>query len=127
MTKKETINAFLGENTEFDGELKFHGTIRIDGHFKGDISAVGTLVIGKSGIVEANIHVSSIVLNGELHGNILADERVEIHAPGKVFGDIKAPVVVIQEGVQFEGNCRTLQGEDMDEGLLTVVSSNKQE
>jgi cytoskeletal protein CcmA (bactofilin family) len=127
MTKKETINAFLGENTEFDGELKFHGTIRIDGHFKGDISAVGTLVIGKSGIVEANIHVSSIVLNGELHGNILADERVEIHAPGKVFGDIKAPVVVIHEGVQFEGNCRTLQGEDMDEGLLTVVSSNKQE
>jgi cytoskeletal protein CcmA (bactofilin family) len=127
MPKKETINAFLGENTQFEGELKFHGTIRIDGHFKGDISAVGTLVIGKTGIVEANIHVSSIELNGELRGNILADERVEIHAPGKVFGDIKAPVVVIHEGVLFEGNCRTLQGEDIDEGLLTVVSSNKQE
>ena len=126
MTKKETINAFLGENTEFEGELKFHGTIRIDGHFKGDIAAVGTLIIGKSGIVEANVHVSSIVLNGELHGNILADEKVEIHAPGKVFGDIKAPVVVIHEGVLFEGNCRTLQGEDMDEGLLTVVGSDKQ-
>ena len=121
------MNAFLGENTEFEGELKFHGTIRIDGHFKGDISAVGTLIIGKSGKVEANVHVSSIVLNGELHGNILADERVEIHAPGKVYGDIKAPVVVIHEGVLFEGNCQTLQGEDIDEGLLTVVTSNKQE
>jgi len=121
------MNAFLGENTEFEGQLKFHGTIRIDGHFKGDISAVGTLIIGKAGIVEANVHVSSIELNGELHGNILADERVEIHAPGKVYGDIKAPVVVIHEGVLFEGNCRTLQGDEMDEGLLTVVSSNKQE
>ncbi|MBW1702666.1 MAG: polymer-forming cytoskeletal protein [Deltaproteobacteria bacterium] len=127
MTKKEIMNAFLGEDTEFEGELKFHGTIRIDGHFKGDISAVGTLVIGEAGLVEANIHVSSIVLSGELHGNVLADDRVEIHAPGKVFGDIQAPIVVIHEGVLFEGNCRTLQGKDADESQLTVISSNKQD
>jgi hypothetical protein len=43
MKKTETMTAFLGKDTEFDGKLIFHGTIRIDGHFRGEISAAGTL------------------------------------------------------------------------------------
>ena len=127
MTKKDAMNAFLGEDTEFDGKLTFRGTVRIDGRFKGDITDGGTLIVGEAGMVEASIHVSSIVLSGEVHGNILADERVEIHAPGKIYGDIQSPTVVIHEGVLFEGNCRTHQAKDADMGPLAIINSDKSE
>jgi len=127
MKKKDVMNAFLGEDTDFDGKLTFRGTIRIDGRFKGDITDGGTLIVGEAGVIEANIHVSSIVLSGEVHGNIQADERVEIHAPGKIYGDIQSPTVVIHEGVVFDGNCRTNQTNDMDTGPLSIISSENSE
>ncbi|MBK5100318.1 MAG: polymer-forming cytoskeletal protein [Desulfobacteraceae bacterium] len=103
---KEQINAFLGKDTEFEGKLSFTGAVRIDGRFKGDIFTKGTLIIGETAIVEAQIHASYIIISGEVRGNIIAENRIEIHQPGKVFGNIQAPVVTIDEGVIFEGNCQ---------------------
>jgi len=103
MSKKGKVVTFLGKDTNFDGTLAFHGTIRIDGHFKGEITSGENLIVGEQGIVEADMHVSYVVIRGEIHGDITADQRVDIRAPGKVFGNIKAPSVVIDEGVIFEG------------------------
>jgi cytoskeletal protein CcmA (bactofilin family) len=103
---KEQINAFLGKDTEFEGKLSFTGAVRIDGRFKGDIVTKGTLIIGETAIVESQIHVSYIIISGEVRGNIIAENRIEIHKPGKVFGNIQAPIVTIDEGVIFEGSCQ---------------------
>jgi cytoskeletal protein CcmA (bactofilin family) len=103
---KEQINAFLGKDTEFEGKLSFTGAVRIDGRFKGDIVTKGTLIIGETAIVESQIHVSHIIISGEVRGNIIAENRIEIHQPGKVFGNIQAPIVTIDEGVIFEGSCQ---------------------
>jgi cytoskeletal protein CcmA (bactofilin family) len=103
---KEQINAFLGKDTEFEGKLSFTGAVRIDGRFKGDIVTKGTLIIGETAIVESQIHVSYIIISGEVRGNIIAENRIEIHQPGKVFGNIQAPIVTIDEGVIFEGSCQ---------------------
>jgi cytoskeletal protein CcmA (bactofilin family) len=107
MKRKETITTFLGKDTEFQGKLTFQGTIRIDGHFKGTISAKGTLIVGQDGVVESDIHVSRIIIDGEVRGKIIADRSIEIRLPGKVFGDIQAPSVTIQHSSVFEGNCKT--------------------
>ncbi len=73
-------------------------------------------------VIKSDIHVSNVIISGEIRGNIIADNRIEIHAPGKVFGNIQAPVVVIDEGVIFEGNCR-MQKKDKDtEKKLAVIS-----
>jgi cytoskeletal protein CcmA (bactofilin family) len=105
MKKTDEINAFLGKDTEFDGKLSFGGTVRIDGHFKGEINSDGTIIVGETAVIEADVRVSYVVISGEIRGNILASKRVEIHAPGKVFGNISAPTVVMDEGVVFEGSC----------------------
>jgi len=104
--KKTNDIALLGENTVFEGKLSFHGTVRIDGHFKGDISSDGILVIGEHGIVEANINSNCVVISGEAHGNINAGFGIEILAKGKVYGNIFTPSLIIHEGVIFEGSCR---------------------
>ena len=124
MKNRDQINAFLAKDTEFEGKLSFKGTVRIDGNFTGEIFSEGTLIVGESAIIKSDIHVSNIVISGEIEGNIVADNRIEIHAPGKVFGNIQAPAVIIQEGVIFEGNCRMQKIEAGGDKKLAVV--NKQ-
>lgn len=122
MKKKDEINAFLGKDTEFKGTLTFSGAVRIDGKFKGEILTEGTLIVGESAVIESNIHVSNIIVSGEIRGNISAEKRIEIHAPGRVFGNIEAPTVVINEGVIFEGHCRMQKLTDSREKKLTVIN-----
>jgi len=121
MKNRNEINAFLGRDTEFEGKLSFKGAVRIDGHFTGQIFTEGTLIVGESAVIKSDIHVSHIIVSGEIRGNIMADDRIEIHAPGKVFGNIQAPVVVIEEGVIFEGNCRMQKLEKKDDKKLAVI------
>ena len=99
MKKSDGIDAFLGKDTAFEGKLSFSGVVRIDGQFTGEIITEGTLIVGESALLESDIHVSHIIVSGEIHGNIIADDRIEIHAPGKVFGNLQAPTVIINEGV----------------------------
>lgn len=118
---KERINTFLGKDTEFKGKLSFVGAVRVDGRFEGEIFTEGTLIVGESAIVESDIHSSHIIISGEVHGNIVAENRIEIHAPGKVFGNIQAPIVTIDEGVVFEGNCKMQKhGEETDKKVAVL-------
>lgn len=122
MKNKNEINAFLGSDTEFEGKLTFNGAVRIDGKFTGEIITEGTLIIGESAFIKSEIHASHIVVSGEVRGNIIAENRIEIHAPGKVFGNIQSPVVVLEEGVIFEGTCRMQKIQKDGEQKLAVVN-----
>jgi cytoskeletal protein CcmA (bactofilin family) len=102
----DEVNAFLGQGTEFQGQLKFDGTVRIDGTCRGEIHATGTLVVGEGGRVEAEVQCGTLIVHGEVVGNVQASHRVEALAPAKMTGNIQTPVLVINEGVVFEGNVR---------------------
>lgn len=127
MKKTDEICALLGEDTEFNGALRFYGTIRIDGRFAGEIQGEGTLMIGEKGKLESNIRVSQIDISGEIKGNIVADQKIEIRPSGKVCGDILSPVVVINEGAVFDGNCRTRPVSAEDGVESSVVSAPSSE
>ncbi len=124
MGKRDEMTAFLGKDADFKGKLTFHGTVRIDGHLKGEISSTnGTLIIGEGGVVDANIHISYVVISGEIRGDVIADKRIDILEPGKVFGNIQAPTIVIDEGAVFEGNCRMVQTKKINEQRLPIAES----
>lgn len=106
MGKSEKEITFLGKDTQFEGSLRFEGTLRIDGCLQGEITSKGSLVIGEEAVVKANMHISYGVISGEVHGDIVADQRVDLRAPAKVFGNIFAPAVVMDAGVIFEGHTR---------------------
>lgn len=118
---KDQIKAFLGKDTEFEGKLSFTGAVRIDGRFKGEILTEGTLIVGETAIVQSDIRASHIIISGEVRGNIVGDNRIEIHTPGKVFGNIQAPLVTIDEGVVFEGKClMQKRGEEVDKKVKVL-------
>ena len=102
----DKVTAFLGKETEFEGKIKFQGTLHINGRFKGQVESGDTLVIGESAHVEADVHVDSIFIGGEIHGNVVADGRLEVLSSGKIYGDIQAGVLTIQDGAVVEGSCR---------------------
>ena len=109
MKKKDAsdhISTLLGIGTSIEGLLAFKDTIRLDGNVKGQIhSENGTVIIGEKAVVEATIEVGSAIIKGTVNGQIQASERIDVHAPAKINGDIQAPVVSIETGVQFNGQC----------------------
>jgi cytoskeletal protein CcmA (bactofilin family) len=98
-------SAFLGKGSRVTGKLAFEGTVRIEGHVEGEISAQDTLIIGESAVVNAQITGASVVVHGRVTGDVTARKRLEVRAPGKLFGNISTPSLVIHEGVIFEGQC----------------------
>lgn len=123
----DKISTYIGKDTEFEGRLKFYGAIRIDGHFRGEIMGEGTLVVGEGATIESEIHVSQIFNNGRILGNVIADHKIEIRAPGKILGNIQAPTIVVSEGATIEGNCRMLQADREDECKLALVPADEPE
>jgi len=100
------ITGFMDEGTEFKGEMKFHGTMRIDGKYEGIIKSDSILIIGETADVKAElIEVGSISINGRVDGNITAKEKIEIHERGKVFGSVNTPSLVIDDGAILQGKC----------------------
>ena len=103
---KDEIYAFLGKDTEFEGKFSFTGAVRIDGKLSGEIFSNGILIVGESAVIKSQIHVAEMIISGEVHGDIFAEKKIEITVPGKLFGNIQTPKLVLEEGVIFEGNCK---------------------
>ena len=111
---KDQIKAFLGKDTEFNGRLVFSGAIRIDGKFKGEILTDGTLIIGETASLEAEIRASHVIISGDVKGDMVAKNKIEIHPPARVHGNIQAPILTIADGVLFEGNCHMNKNNSKD-------------
>jgi cytoskeletal protein CcmA (bactofilin family) len=106
------FGGFLAEGTEVEGEVRFADELRIDGAISGRIvSPQGRLVIGKTGSVTADIEVGTASIGGTVSGTLTATVKVEIHATGRVYGDIFAPALIIEEGAIFDGRCEMARGE----------------
>jgi cytoskeletal protein CcmA (bactofilin family) len=102
--QKAVSTSFLGKGTFIDGKFQVEGNIRIDGSFKGEIEGNADLIVGEGAYMEATIKVRNLTVMGEVHGNVVCSEKLEIHNTGKVVGEIKAGKLIIEENAIFEGS-----------------------
>lgn len=94
----------FGQETEFDGVLQFTDNLIITGKFHGTIISEGNLELEKTSICETDsISAKSIVVSGNVKGNLIATERVELCAGSSIRGDIKTDKLRIADNVDFEG------------------------
>jgi cytoskeletal protein CcmA (bactofilin family) len=98
--------AFIDEGCEIEGDYKFSGTVMLNCTFRGNIESTGTLVIGEKAVINAGIASAVVRVSGEINGRLVASERVELESKARVVGDIETPVLVIEQGAVFEGQCR---------------------
>ena len=108
------LTAFIDEGSEIEGKYTFSGTVMINGRFRGEIVSNDNLIVGEKGVVNASIRAGVVLVSGEVVGNVSASERVELRGNARVYGDVEAPVVVIEEGVLFEGHCRMTKGRPLE-------------
>lgn len=113
----QELNALLGRGSEFDGKLAFEGTVRIDGTFSGEITTNDTLIVGEGAKVTAEISCGTVVVHGEITGNIRAAQAVELHKPARVQGDITSPSLMVERGVVFEGRSKM---EDLGTNVIPI-------
>ncbi len=99
------ISGLIEKGCEFEGKLTFEGMVRINGKFSGEIFSDGTLVVGEGAFIDGKIDVGNVIIHGEVSGSLKVHERIEMHTPAVVEGDIIAQTLVIDEGVIFEGTC----------------------
>lgn len=113
----------IGRGIEVSGDIFFADQLRVDGKVDGKIASDnGTLVIGESGRIEAQVDVGTCVIQGALHGNLIAKTKVEIHKTGRVHGDLITPVLVIEEGALFNGAIK--MGQESSRKLEEVPPSS---
>lgn len=98
----EEITGFLDRGTAVTGELRFSGTMRIEGDFHGSIATDDVLTIGE----HADIHAGEVEVHGRVSGNIAAVRRIDISSTGRVLADIRTPVLVIEDGGTLDGRSR---------------------
>src|SRR5712691_7156524 len=93
----------LNSDVELKGTLKFSGEMTFDGKLDGDITSDGTLNLGDNAVVKGNLNINTVVMRGKVNGNVAAKEKIDIKSKAELFGDIRAPKLVIEEGVTFVG------------------------
>lgn len=97
------MNTLLGKGSRFNGNMKIEGGVRIDGEFEGQIEASGTLVIGKEGVVKAEVKAKDAIIGGRVIGNLNIINKIELQSGSYVQGDIKSRGLIIDNDVFFEG------------------------
>ena len=129
MKKSAKAMQRIGPRMSLEGKLIFEGSVQLDGHLKGTIEGEeGLIFVGEEAVIHADILVQSASVNGEVRGNIRATERIELHPTARVFGDLSAPVVLIDAGAVFEGKCRISPKVDVagqDTGLSEIPTREK--
>src|SRR5262244_3011478 len=105
-SRSSDLTAFIDEGSEIEGKYTFRGTVMLNGKFSGEIHSGDTLIIGEKASVNATVRAGVVLISGEVIGNVFATERVELRGTARVYGDVEAPVIVVEEGVLFEGRCK---------------------
>jgi cytoskeletal protein CcmA (bactofilin family) len=111
--KEGRLSGYVGNGTVLTGETSFQAMLRIDGHLTGRVTSEnGTLIVGSSGRVDANVAVASAVINGVVNGDIVASEKLEFGRTARVVGNIQTPRLVMDDGAVLEGSCTMVKAKE---------------
>ena len=119
---EERQDRILDVDAGMQGSLSFRDPVnlRINGRFEGRLTTRGQLTIGEKAEVRATIEGEMVVIAGRLEGDITATQRLEITPGGRILGNIRTPVLVVQEGGILQGQCVMGQTASAPSEMLTV-------
>lgn len=112
----------FAKDVEFKGIVNFGGTVRVDGRVEGEIHTTGTLIVGETAVVKGVVSAGVLMNSGKINGTITATERINILKPGILIGDIRTPLIAIEEGSHFHGMCDMGLHQGSENAPATIVS-----
>jgi cytoskeletal protein CcmA (bactofilin family) len=110
-----STDLLLGAGVEFEGKLTFKGTVHLDARFSGSIVTEGILIVGEHARVDAQISCGTVIVHGQVNGDVKAREAVALHRTGKLRGDVETPALTVERGALLQGAVR------MDGGTRAIA------
>lgn len=106
--RTERIDTLVGQSTQVTGDVVFSGGLHIDGTVHGNVQAAddsdSVLTISENGLVEGEVHVPHVVLNGKVVGDVYAAERIELAARARVQGNVYYNLIEMAMGAEVNGS-----------------------
>jgi cytoskeletal protein CcmA (bactofilin family) len=103
VARKDLKESVIASGLTFEGKIEGSGHVRISGRFKGDVHVDGTLTVESGAHLAGAVRAGSVVVAGEIEGNIEGAQRVELHQSGIVNGDISAGSLTVADGARMRG------------------------
>ena len=117
-TSSET---FLGAGSVLSGELRFAGSVRLEGSVEGQVWAGQTVIVGEGAQVDATIEAETLEVYGTVVGDIRVTRQTVLHKTAHVEGEIQTAGIVVEEGARFKG-CIVIGPERADAGPKVASS-----
>jgi cytoskeletal protein CcmA (bactofilin family) len=123
--KEGRLSGFVGHGTVLTGETNFEAMLRVDGHLMGTVASdSGTLLVGTNGQVDANISVAAAMVNGNVNGDIIATEKIQLGRTARVVGNITTPRLILEDGAVLEGSCSMVKAKEAQEHKAAETESH---
>jgi cytoskeletal protein CcmA (bactofilin family) len=113
----------LGPDASFKGELTFEKGMRLMGRFEGKINTPGRLQVSREARMSADVDAGAITVEGEVRGNLVAADRIELKSTARYEGDLRTTKLVVEEGAVFTGNV-SVGPEAVKKGPRTSTTGN---
>jgi cytoskeletal protein CcmA (bactofilin family) len=94
----------LGPDSAFKGEMSFEKGLRLMGRFEGKIATPGRLHVAREAKMQADVEAGAIMVEGDVRGNLTANDRIELKQSARYEGDLQATKLVVDEGAVFRGH-----------------------
>lgn len=102
-----TVDTLVGRQTELQGDISFSGGLHIDGTVKGKVSATdqkdAVLSVSETGVIEGDVYVANVILNGSIHGDVHAVGQLTLHSCARVNGNVHYKVMEMASGATING------------------------
>lgn len=106
--RKKAEEKVLDVDASMQGTMSFKDPVnlQINGRFEGTLDTKGTLMIGEKAFVSANIVGDEITIAGRVTGEVVAKKSLKLISPARVDGNIRTPLLEIDNGAVLNGNCQ---------------------
>ena len=100
------IRDIIAEGTRVSGTIEGKEPLLVEGQVDGKIVLENLLVVGKTAVVQAEVFVQAVTIEGSLSGRVVAGDLVAIRAGGRVTGEITTPRLIVEDDAVFDGTIR---------------------
>ncbi len=102
------VDTLIGEHTRIEGNIIFNGGLHVDGHVQGNVltkdAADSVLSVSEVGVIEGEVHVGNVVLNGTITGDVHASQKIELGPKARVTGNVYYNLIEMAMGAEVNGN-----------------------
>lgn len=125
------IDTLIGNKTAVEGDISFDGALHVDGKLKGNVLGSSesntTVTVSDKGVIEGDIRVPNVVLNGKVVGNVYASERIELASEARVTGNVYYNVIEMAPGAEVNGSLVHEVGKPAKPAPVSVVKTEVDE